>query len=143
MGPQGRPALTPRPEKVITRTLVGRLPSPCHIPCLIQCCHATMTITVPIVYHCVLSCAEEEPRVLFPPSASHLITTIKMDLITAVGGEQALEMIVDLAVKETVHLILLSKCCLWSRRKYNRCLKEALRPYAPRRRRKTPPTQRC
>ena len=41
-----------------------------------------------------------------------------MDLITAVGGEQALEMIVDLAVKETVHLILSSECCLWSRRKY-------------------------
>ena len=87
-----------------------------------------MTITVPIVYHCVLSCAEEEPRVLFPPSASHLITTIKMDLITAVGGEQALEMIVDLAVKEAVHLILSSKCCLWSRRKYNRCLKKLYDP---------------
>ena len=46
-----------------------------------------------------------------------------MDLITAVGGEQAFEMIVDLAVKEAVHLILSSKCCLWSRRKHNRCLK--------------------
>ena len=51
-----------------------------------------------------------------------------MDLITAVGGEQALEMIVDLAVKETVHLILSSKCCLWSRRKYNRCLKKLYDP---------------
>jgi hypothetical protein len=38
-----------------------------------------------------------------------------MDLITAVGGEQAFEMIVDLAVKEAVHLILSSKCFLWSR----------------------------
>ena len=53
-----------------------------------------------------------------------------MDLITAVGGEQALEMIVDLAVTEAVHLILSSKYCLWSRRQYNQSQK-ALRPYAP------------
>ena len=53
-----------------------------------------------------------------------LIATIKMDIITAVGGEQALEMIVDLAVKEAVHLILSSKCCLWSRR----CLKKLYDP---------------
>ena len=52
-----------------------------------------------------------------------------MDLITAVGGEQALEMIVDLAVKkEAVHLILSSECCLWSRRKHDRCLKKLYDP---------------
>ena len=33
-----------------------------------------------------------------------------MDLITAVDGEQALEMIVDLAVKKAIHLILSSNC---------------------------------